>query len=142
MGVDVAALNVLVAGLAQSGRMQAAEEAAWSACAAARAARLPPPIEAYGAVVDGCVVVAIISTEVRWLVGNVRDLCRYARMNAVEPAVKVLREFYKLGGKPDKRMLHTIVELCVRNGSLKRAAQVRAAPLTLWVHGKCNGEAT
>jgi hypothetical protein len=68
---------------------------------------MPPPVEAYGAVVAG-----------------------YARLRQVDAAVATVRAFHAVGGAPDVRMLDTLADLCVREGEFRRAWQaVRAIEL-------------
>jgi hypothetical protein len=67
------------------------------------AAGLPPPVEAFGAVVTG-----------------------YARQLAVAPAVAVVRRFHAAGGSPDAQMLDILANIAIRAGDYKVAMQVGA----------------
>ena len=68
-------------------------------------AGLPPPIEAYGALVKA-----------------------YARLNDATAALDLLAEFQQEGGRLDERMISMGVTACVRAGEFKRALKVRKTP--------------
>lgn len=105
--MDVAAYNAMVDAFARAGEMEAAERMLQSTCKFASQMGLPPPVEAFGAVVTG-----------------------YVRLKLVAPAVDAVRRFHAAGGTPDVQMLDQLVDLCVRTGEFKVAMQaVRALEL-------------
>lgn len=61
----------------------------------------PPPIEAYGAVIEG-----------------------YAKHQDADAALAVLKAFFLLGGEADSRMYDIVVDVCVRTHKFQRALQV------------------
>ena len=61
---------------------------------------LPPPLEAYGALVAG-----------------------YARRKDADMALSALQDFFELGGQPDAQMFDTVLDVCVRTGHFRRAMQ-------------------
>lgn len=61
----------------------------------------PPPIEAYGAVIEG-----------------------YAKQQDADAALAVLKAFFLLGGEADSRMYDIVVDVCVRTHKFQRALQV------------------
>ena len=98
--MDITAYNAMVAAFAQSGDMTAAESMLQRACSFAKRVGLPPPREAFGAVVAG-----------------------YVRLKQVSPAVQTVRKFNAAGGTPDVQMLDMLVNLCVHLGEFKIALQ-------------------
>ena len=68
-------------------------------------AGLPPPLEAYGALVAG-----------------------YARRKDADMALSALQDFFELGGQPDAQMFDTVLDVCVRTGRFRRAMQVCDSP--------------
>ena len=69
-------------------------------------AGLPPPLEAYGALVAG-----------------------YARRKDADMALSALQDFFELGGEPDAQMFDTVLDVCVRTGRFRRAMQVMCLTL-------------
>lgn len=67
-------------------------------------AGLPPPVEAFGAVVAG-----------------------YARQLAVAPAVAAVKRFHAAGGSPDAPMLDILANIAIRAGDYRVAMQVGGA---------------
>lgn len=67
-------------------------------------AGLPPPLEAYGALIAG-----------------------YARRKDADMALSALQDFFELGGQPDAQMFDTVLDVCVRTGRFRRAMQVCAS---------------
>ena len=65
------------------------------------AAGQPPPIEAFGAVIEG-----------------------YAKQRDAEAALAVLKTFFEQGGEADGRMYDLVVDVCVRAHKFQRALQV------------------
>jgi len=105
--MDSAVYNAMADVFARVGEMEAAEKMLASSCAFARHRGLPPPVEAFGAVVTG-----------------------YVKLKQVNHAVDAVRRFHSAGGTPDIRMLDQLVDLCVRTGEFKVAMQaVRAVEL-------------
>lgn len=51
----------------------------------------------------------------------------YAQRQEVQPALRVVKKFWELGGMPDQAMFDCIAELCVRTGEFKPALQVSVA---------------
>lgn len=98
--MDIAAYNAMVDAFAVAGDMGAAENMLQRAAEFAKRSGLPPPVEAYGAVVSG-----------------------YVRMKLVDPAVQTVRRFNAAGGNPDIQMLDMLADLCVRTGEFKIAMQ-------------------
>ena len=47
----------------------------------------------------------------------------------MQPALRVVKKFWELGGMPDQAMFDCIAELCVRTGEFKPALQVSMADL-------------
>jgi leucine-rich PPR motif-containing protein len=101
---DLRAYNAMVDALARNGDMAAAERMLQAATDLASKQGLPPPLEAYGAVVAG-----------------------YARQVAVGPAVAVVRRFHAAGGSPDAPMLDILANIAIRAGDYKVAMQVGGA---------------
>ena len=66
---------------------------------------MPPPLEAYGALIAG-----------------------YARRKDADLALSALQDFFELGGAPDAQMFDTVLDVCVRTGRFRRAMQVGALP--------------
>ncbi|GMH32589.1 hypothetical protein BSKO_00423 [Bryopsis sp. KO-2023] len=100
-GVDIVALNALVACHALMGRMEDAEKLLDEANDFASDNGLPVPVEAFGSVIAG-----------------------YANVNDMENAIKAFRRFYQLGGQPDVRMFEVLLKLCVRKGDRGVARKV------------------
>jgi len=98
--MDIRAYNAMVDAFSMAGDMGAAENMLVKACEFATRVGLPPPVEAFGAVVTG-----------------------YARLKLVAPAVQTVRRFNAAGGTPDVQMLDMLVDLCVRTGEFKIAMQ-------------------
>lgn len=98
--MDIRAYNAMVNAFAMAGDMGAAENMLTKACEFANRVGVPPPVEAFGAVVTG-----------------------YARLKLVAPAVQIVRRFNAAGGTPDVQMLDILVDLCVRTGEFKIAMQ-------------------
>lgn len=104
---DLRAYNALVDALARNGDMAAAERMLSAATEMASKQGLPPPVEAFGAVVAG-----------------------YSRQVAVAPAVAAVKRFHAAGGSPDAQMLDVLANIAIRAGDYKVAMQaVRALEL-------------
>jgi hypothetical protein len=89
-----------------------AEAAVRGAVEAARAAARRPPIEAFGALIEG-----------------------YAREQQLQPALGAFRAFLRMGGRPHRTMLDNVVGLCLKAGEVRWASQVRTAQVV----GLCVG---
>ncbi|KAK9868727.1 hypothetical protein WJX84_006572 [Apatococcus fuscideae] len=98
---DVACINAMVDALQRLGDMAAAEAYLSQAAQLAQQQGQPPPIEAYGAVIEG-----------------------YAKQLDAEAALGVLKDFFELGGEADSRMYDIVVDVCVRTQKFQRALQV------------------
>ncbi len=100
---DQVAKNQMVHLLCHQGRMEQAEAAAESARQAAAATGRPPPVEAYGALIRG-----------------------YYRRRELGPLLASFRAFLRMGGRPNRKMSNAVVRMCLVNGKLSIAMQVRA----------------
>ncbi|KAK9865371.1 hypothetical protein WJX84_012366 [Apatococcus fuscideae] len=98
---DVACINSMVDALQRLGDMAAAESYLPEAARLAQEQGQPPPIEAYGAVIEG-----------------------YAKQQDADAALAVLKAFFLLGGEADSRMYDIVVDVCVRTHKFQRALQV------------------
>ena len=93
-------LNVILSDMLAEHRLPIATLLFLTVCAIA--AGQPPPIEAFGAVVEG-----------------------YAQQRDAEAALAVLKTFFEQGGEADARMYDIVVDVCVRAHKFQRALQVR-----------------
>lgn len=100
-------MNQAVYLLCQSGDMRKAESAAARAANLALSSGLPPPVEAYGALIKA-----------------------YFRRKELGPLVTAFREFLSLGGIPHRSMANAVVRLCLLKGDNTTALQaIRAMRL-------------
>ena len=106
-GGDLVAMNQAVYLLCQSGNMGKAEVAADRAVSFALSSSLPPPVEAYGALIRG-----------------------YYKRKELGPLVTAFRKFLSLGGIPHRSMANAVVRLCLLKGDNTTALQaIRAMKL-------------
>lgn len=106
-GPDLMAMNQAVHLFCQSGNMSKAEAAADRAASFAQSRGLPPPVEAYGALVKG-----------------------YYKKKELGPLVAAFRKFLSLGGIPHRSMANAVVRLCLLKGDNTTALQaIRAMKL-------------
>ena len=105
--LDMVALNQRVHLLSREGRMPEAEWAAERALAAAALKGLPPPVEAFGALVRG-----------------------YYRLRELKPLIVAFRRFLRAGGRPNRKMANAVVRLCLLSDETSTALQaIRAMKL-------------
>lgn len=106
-GADLFAMNQQVFLFTQWGRMDRAEAAAERAALFASSTSLPPPVEAYGALIRG-----------------------YYKRKELRPLVAAFRKFLSLGGIPNRPMANAVVRLCLLKGDNTTALQaIRAMKL-------------
>ena len=106
-GPDLMAMNQAVYLFCQGGNMIKAEAAAARAASYALSCGLPPPVEAYGALIKG-----------------------YYKRKELKPLVAAFRKFLSLGGIPHRAMANAVVRLCLLKGDNTTALQaIRAMKL-------------
>jgi hypothetical protein len=116
-GPDVTAWNALVNLLVGAGRLGEAEAALDGAVQAADAQQLPPPSEAFAALIKG-----LRGEKKGGGSGGGGSSGQLLKRQA--SAQRVLRRFLQLGGQPSRHMCDDVIALCLSCGDVRAARQV------------------